>query len=93
MTWPLTHVGGDPGPLKQWKDIPDSKPCIITGIQSAANVHKAVEVGVDGIVVSNHARRHVDGAIASLDALKKIVGAVGEKTYVSNTIRVSSIFD
>ena len=34
---------------------------------------KAVELGVDGIVVSNHAGRQVDGAIASLDALEKIV--------------------
>lgn len=38
--------------------------------------------GVDGIVVSNHAGRQVDGAIASLDALEKIVDAVGDKTYV-----------
>ena len=39
--------------------------------------------GVDGIVVSNHAGRQVDGAIASLDALEKIADAVGDKTYVS----------
>lgn len=39
--------------------------------------------GVDGIVVSNHAGRQVDGAIASLDALEKIAAAVGDKTYVS----------
>ena len=37
---------------------------------------------MDGIVVSNHAGRQVDGAIASLDALEKIVDAVGDKTYV-----------
>ena len=33
---------------------------------------KCVEYGVDGIVVSNHAGRQVDGAVASLDALEKI---------------------
>jgi isopentenyl diphosphate isomerase/L-lactate dehydrogenase-like FMN-dependent dehydrogenase len=33
----------------------------------------AVEKGFDGIVVSNHAGRQVDGACASLDALEKIV--------------------
>jgi isopentenyl diphosphate isomerase/L-lactate dehydrogenase-like FMN-dependent dehydrogenase len=38
--------------------------------------------GVDGIVVSNHAGRQVDGGVASLDALEKIVNAVGDKTYV-----------
>ncbi len=34
---------------------------------------KAVEIGSDGIVVRNHAGRQFDGAIARLDALKKIV--------------------
>lgn len=38
--------------------------------------------GVDGIVVSNHAGRQVDGGISSLDALEKIVDAVGDKIYV-----------
>lgn len=38
--------------------------------------------GVDGIVVSNHAGRQVDGGISSLDALEKIVDAVGGKIYV-----------
>lgn len=38
--------------------------------------------GIDGIVVTNHAGRQVDGAIASLDALEKIVEAVGDSIYV-----------
>jgi isopentenyl diphosphate isomerase/L-lactate dehydrogenase-like FMN-dependent dehydrogenase len=37
----------------------------------------AVERGIDGIVVSNHGGRQVDGAIASLDALGPIVREVG----------------
>lgn len=41
-----------------------------------------MEVGCNGIVVSNHAGRQVDGAIASVDALENIVAAVGGKTYV-----------
>jgi isopentenyl diphosphate isomerase/L-lactate dehydrogenase-like FMN-dependent dehydrogenase len=39
--------------------------------------------GIDGIVVTNHAGRQVDGAIASLDALEKIVDAIGDGIYVS----------
>jgi isopentenyl diphosphate isomerase/L-lactate dehydrogenase-like FMN-dependent dehydrogenase len=39
----------------------------------AADAQKAVDLGFDGIVVSNHAGRQVDGAVASLDALEKIV--------------------
>lgn len=38
-----------------------------------SDAEKAVEVGVDGIMVSNHAGLQVDGACASLDALKRIV--------------------
>ena len=52
------------------------------GIQSVEDAKKAVDVGCDGIVVSNHAGRQVDGAIASLDALENIVDAVGHKTYI-----------
>jgi len=68
--------------IKTWKEISGGKPFCIKGIQSVADAKKAIEVGVDGIVVSNHAGRQVDGAIASLDALENIVQAVGDKTYV-----------
>ena len=56
---------------------------MLKGIRSVADAKKAVELGCNGLVVSNHAGRQVDGAIASLDALEKIVNAVGDKTAVS----------
>lgn len=59
--------------IKTWKEISGGKPFCLKGIQSVEDAKKAVELGVDGIVVSNHAGRQVDGAIASLDALEKIV--------------------
>ena len=68
--------------MEQWKRISGGKPFILKGIQSVPDARQAVELGVDGIVVSNHAGRQVDGAIASLDALEKIVDAVGSKTTV-----------
>ncbi|KAK4575133.1 hypothetical protein LTR86_000985 [Recurvomyces mirabilis] len=68
--------------IKTWKEISGGMPFAIKGIQDVRDARKAVEVGVDGIVVSNHAGRQVDGAIASLDALEKIVDAVGDKTYI-----------
>ncbi|KAJ3577934.1 hypothetical protein NPX13_g2632 [Xylaria arbuscula] len=59
-----------------------------------ADARKAVKIGVDGIVVSNHAGRQVDGAIGSLDALEKIVEAAGDKTYMSHFHRlVPVMFD
>ncbi|KAI0378552.1 L-lactate dehydrogenase [Hypomontagnella monticulosa] len=68
--------------MENWKKLSGGKPFCLKGIQSVADAKKAVEIGVDGIVVSNHAGRQVDGAIASLDALEKIAEAVGDKTYI-----------
>ncbi|KAM3071856.1 hypothetical protein ACMFMG_009713 [Clarireedia jacksonii] len=68
--------------MEQWKRISGGKPFCLKGIQHVADAKKAVEMGVDGIVVSNHAGRQVDGACASLDALERIVDAVGDKTYI-----------
>ncbi|KAI1390606.1 L-lactate dehydrogenase [Hypoxylon trugodes] len=68
--------------MENWKKLSGGKPFCIKGIQSVADAKKAVELGVDGIVVSNHAGRQVDGAIASLDALEKIAEAVGDKIYI-----------
>ena len=68
--------------IEQWKRISGGRPFAIKGIQSVADAKKCVEYGVDGIVVSNHAGRQVDGAIASLDALENIANAVGDQIYV-----------
>ncbi|KAI7001981.1 FMN-dependent alpha-hydroxy acid dehydrogenase [Hortaea werneckii] len=68
--------------IKTWKEISGGKPFAIKGIQSVVDARKCVEIGCDGIVVSNHAGRQNDGAIASLDALEKIVDEVGDKTYI-----------
>ncbi|KAL2013849.1 hypothetical protein VTN00DRAFT_1374 [Thermoascus crustaceus] len=68
--------------IEQWKRISGGRPFAIKGIQSVADAKKCVDYGVDGIVVSNHAGRQVDGAIASLDALENIAEAVGDKIYI-----------
>ena len=68
--------------IGKWKSISGGRPFVIQGIQSVADARKCVEYGVDGIVVSNHAGRQVDGAIASLDALENIVDAVGDQIYI-----------
>lgn len=70
--------------IKTWKEISGGKPFAIKGIQSVHDAKKCVDIGCDGIVVSNHAGRQVDGAIASLDALDSIVQGM---TYACNPIR------
>ncbi|NYG55486.1 alpha-hydroxy-acid oxidizing protein [Nocardioides perillae] len=51
-------------------------PILLKGIQSPRDARIAVRQGIDGIVVSNHGGRQVDGAIAALDALPPIARAV-----------------
>lgn len=48
-------------------------PIVLKGIQRVDDAEKAITQGIDGIIVSNHGGRQVDGAIASLDALDNIM--------------------
>ena len=57
-------------------------PIALKGIQRVDDARRALESGVQGIVVSNHGGRQVDGAIASLDALPAIADAVGHRLEV-----------
>lgn len=52
-------------------------PLLIKGITHPDDARLAAEAGVDGIVVSNHGGRQVDGAVAALDALPAIRAVVG----------------
>jgi len=54
-------------------------PVLIKGIVRAEDAERAVSAGVDGIIVSNHGGRQVDGALASLDSLVAVVDRVGGK--------------
>ena len=57
-------------------------PIILKGIQDPRDAALALEHGVDGIIVSNHGGRQVDGAIGSLDALPAIVAEVDGRVPV-----------
>ena len=68
-------------PTLTWSDLPflreiTSLPIVLKGIQHPDDARRALDAGVDGIVVSNHGGRQVDGAIGSLDALPTVVDAV-----------------
>jgi isopentenyl diphosphate isomerase/L-lactate dehydrogenase-like FMN-dependent dehydrogenase len=57
-------------------------PILLKGIIAPEDARKAVEWGVDGIIVSNHGGRQVDGAVAALDALPGVVDAVAGRALV-----------
>ncbi len=52
-------------------------PVLLKGILHPDDARKAVDHGVDGLVVSNHGGRQMDGGLAALDALPAVVEAVG----------------
>jgi lactate 2-monooxygenase len=57
-------------------------PVLLKGILTAEDARLALEHGVDGIVVSNHGGRQVDGAVAALDALVEVRAEVGPDATV-----------
>jgi isopentenyl diphosphate isomerase/L-lactate dehydrogenase-like FMN-dependent dehydrogenase len=57
-------------------------PLVVKGVLTAEDARLALEHGADGISVSNHGGRQVDGAIAALDALVEVRKAVGPEVCV-----------
>jgi len=74
-------------PALSWDDIgfireSTSLPVILKGVVHPEDAREALESGVQGLVVSNHGGRQVDGAVAALDALVEVREAVGERLPV-----------
>jgi len=72
---------GDPS--NTWDDLEWLRaqwdgPLLLKGILHSDDARRAVAAGVDGIVVSNHGGRQIDGSIPALDALPDVVAAAGE---------------
>jgi lactate 2-monooxygenase len=66
-----------------WADIARLRgmtklPIVLKGIRHPDDARLAREHGVDGLIVSNHGGRQVDGETAALDALPKVVAAAGD---------------
>lgn len=74
-------------PSATWKDIAWlrnnwSGNIIIKGIMDADDAKAAVDAGADGIVVSNHGGRQLDGVSSTIDKLPSIANSVGQQTKV-----------
>jgi isopentenyl diphosphate isomerase/L-lactate dehydrogenase-like FMN-dependent dehydrogenase len=73
-------VGQFPNPSLTWDDLAFLRgrtqlPIVLKGVLDPDDVPRAVDAGVDGVIVSNHGGRQVDGAVAALDALPEVVDA------------------
>jgi L-lactate dehydrogenase (cytochrome) len=83
MTW----IGGNFDASITWDDIAWVRerwkgPIVLKGVLDVADARIAADHGVDGIVVSNHGGRQLDGAPSSIHALPPIAQAVGDKVSV-----------
>jgi lactate 2-monooxygenase len=65
-----------------WLRERTSLPIVLKGIQDPRDAQLALDHGVDGIVVSNHGGRQVDGAIGSLEALPEVARVVDGRVPV-----------
>mgnify|MGYP001361141025 CR=1 FL=1 len=81
----FTQIFGDPGldwariaKIRSWTKLP----IVLKGIMRSDDAAKAVSEGYDGILVSNHGGRQVDGGIGTLDALPGVVAAAKGKIPV-----------
>ncbi len=66
-----------------WEDLDwlrqqTNLPLLVKGVLTADDARRALEHGIDGVVVSNHGGRQVDGAVAALDALIEVRDALPE---------------
>ena len=83
LRWVPMFTGTD----RTWADLAFLRerwagPIVLKGIQHPADARRAAEAGMDGIVVSNHGGRQLDGAVGALDTLPAIAAAVGDRMDV-----------
>lgn len=83
MRWAAVY----PHPNAVWEELAfvkehTSLPVVLKGILHPDDARRAVDLGMDGLIVSNHGGRQVDGAVATLDALPGVVEAVAGRVPV-----------
>jgi L-lactate dehydrogenase (cytochrome) len=83
----LPEMGHAESNSPTWEDVAWVRqnfegPVLVKGVLTAEDALRAVELGCDGVVVSNHGGRQLDGAPAAIDVLPEVVAAVGDKIVV-----------
>jgi len=83
----VTAVGREMDASLDWefiKQLRDQWPgkLLLKGVQRADDAERAASIGCDGVVVSNHGGRQLDGAASTLEALPAVSSAVGKKITV-----------
>jgi (S)-3,5-dihydroxyphenylglycine transaminase len=76
------HDAGLDWTVVDWLRGVSELPLLLKGVLAAADAARAVEAGVDGVIVSNHGGRQFDGAPATLEALPAVAAAVARHVPV-----------
>ncbi|HUZ23582.1 MAG TPA: alpha-hydroxy acid oxidase [Streptosporangiaceae bacterium] len=81
------HTAAIFDPSLSWPDIEwlrerSALPLILKGVLDPGDARRAADLGVDGLVVSNHGGRQLDGAAPSITALPDVCAAVGGRCEV-----------
>jgi lactate 2-monooxygenase len=87
VTAAVTMLATFPNLALTWEDLAwlrgrTELPLLVKGVLTGEDAQRARECGVDGIVVSNHGGRQVDGAVAALDALVEVRESLGPDAVV-----------
>ena len=87
ITWKTGNYPSRPFPTPTWEDVKKLReltdlPIILKGLMTAEDTAKAVEVGVEGIVVSSHGARQLDHVGGPIEALPECVEAANGKLDV-----------
>jgi len=83
----LSWSGRNFDPSVTWQDLAVIRsrwdgPLVIKGIMDPDDARRAADIGVDGLVVSNHGGRQLDGTVSTAEALPAIAQAVGDRLTV-----------
>ncbi|KAG0203902.1 Hydroxyacid oxidase 1 [Mortierella sp. GBA30] len=82
-------------PTLNWKDIEwvrsiTKLPIVVKGVMTAEDAKIAADMGIEGILVSNHGGRQLDGVLATIDALPEVLDAVkgrNVEVYIDGGVR------
>jgi len=92
-----TFVNNQLNPSMDWSDLAWLRglwdgPLIVKGVMTAEAARRAVDLGADAVVVSNHGGRQLDGLPSSVSALPGVVSAVGHdaEVYLDGGVRRGS---
>src|SRR5258708_2361916 len=72
----------------RWLRSITSLPILLKGIVTAEDALVALEYGINGIIVSNHGGRQLDGTVASIDALPEVSRVVAGRCEVYFVVRI-----